>query len=102
MNELTEFQAQAANIALKMIMTSHHFSICDFDSLAKSIGAQVGGPDYNALRNLHCVDWADMPEPMRRMAREKIVELLGLPPLVMEMEKPEPERHGGVRLAFWR
>jgi hypothetical protein len=107
MNELTEFQAQAANMALKKTLSGRHFSICDFDALAKSIGVQVGGPDYNALRNLHCVDWAEMSPPMRQMAQEKIVELLGLPPMVMEMEKSEPEpkhqpEQPRMKLAFWR
>lgn len=104
MNELTQFQAQAAAVALHKILHGNHFSICDLDKLAKLIGTPLGGKDYEALNGLHCVNWMDMPEPLRTQAREKVVELLGLPPLVMEARKvypaKEPERK--LRLAFWK
>jgi hypothetical protein len=108
MENLTEFQAQAAGIALHNLLYKGHFSICDLDKIAKLIGKEVGGKDYEALSAMHCVNWADMPEHLRQQAREKIVELLGLPPLVIEGEKakteqaPEPEHGSKLRLAFWK
>ena len=108
MNELTQFQAQAANIALHKLLCGSNFYISDFDALAKLIGKEVGGRDYEALRGLHCMTWAEIPDPFRSQTREKIVELLGLPPMVIEGEKSapgektrrEPERK--LRLAFWK
>lgn len=43
MHELTQFQAQAANLALHKMLHGTHFSICDLDKLAKLIGVPLGG-----------------------------------------------------------
>ena len=107
MHELTQFQAQAANLALHKMLHGQHFSICDMDKLAKLIGVPLGGKDYEALHGLHCVNWMDMPEPLRTQAKEKVVELLGLPPLVIEGEKSAPKEadkgpERKLRLAFWK
>lgn len=105
MDGLTQFQAQAAGIALHKMLLGHHFSICDLDSLAKLVGVELGGKDYQALRGLHCMNWADIPEPLRTQAREKIVELLGLPPMIIEGEKAtqqQPSNKPKLRLAFWK
>lgn len=110
MNDLTEFQAQAAAVALVKMFKGRHFSICDLDELAKLIGVTLGGADYDALRNLHCVNWADMPEPLRNQVREKCVELLGLPPIIIDstarkepdIPQPTPEsRGGGLLRLLW-
>ena len=107
MNELTQFQAQAASITLHNLLYGGNFYISDLDKLAKLIGKEIGGRDYDALHGMHCMKWAEIPEPLRTQAREKVVELLGLPPLVIEGEKAapedahkEPERK--LRLAFWK
>jgi hypothetical protein len=107
MHELTQFQAQAATVALNKLLYGQHFSICDLDKLGKLLGVELGGKDYEAMHGLHCVNWGDMPAQLRTQAREKVVELLGLPPLVIEGEKAapeaahkEPERK--LRLAFWK
>lgn len=108
MNELTEFQAHAAGIALHKLINGDNFYISDLDKLAKLIGKQLGGRDYDALSGMHCMKWAEIPEPLRTQAREKIVELLGLPPAVIEAKKVEPapepkaEPEKKLRLAFWK
>lgn len=107
MNELTQFQAQAASIALHKLLYGDTFYISDLDGLAKLLGVQTGGPDYQALRGLHCMKWAELPEPLRTQAREKAVELLGLPPLVIEGKKVEPKEadrqpERKLKLAFWK
>ena len=94
-HQLTAFQAQAANIALHKILHGTHFSICDLDKLAKLIGVPLGGKDYEALNGLHCVNWMDMPEGLRTQAREKVVELLGLPPLIIEHPPQPPQQEAG-------
>ena len=108
MNELTDFQARAAGIALHKLLHGTTFYINDLDNLAKLIGQEVGGRDYEALRGLHCMKWADMPEPLRTQARDKVIELLGItpPPIEAEPATPQPapqiEASPGLRLAFWR
>lgn len=107
MENLTEFQAQAAGIALHNLLYKGHFSICDLDKIAKLIGKEIGGKDYEALSVMHCVNWGDMPEHLKQQAREKIVGLLGIQPPPIEAEKPDvpqpqPEARGGLRLTFWK
>ncbi len=108
MNKLTQFQAQAASITLHKLLYGDNFYISDLNELAKLIGKEIGGRDYDALHGMHCMKWAEIPEPLRTQAREKVVELLGLPPIVIEAKKmpdipqPEPESRGKLRLAFWK
>lgn len=110
MNELTEFQQRACSIAVVKMLQGTSFSICDLDAIAKTMGRQdaMGGQDYAALRSIHCVAWADMGPDLARMTREKCLELLGLPPHIIDIVEPakasvrpdEPARR--LRLAFWR
>lgn len=110
MNDLSEFQQRAAAVAVTKLLTGKHFSICDLDAIAQTIGRKsaMAGQDYAALRALHCVDWVDMGPELARMTREKCLELLGLPPVSMEMEEPKrpaEEQMGKPKklaLAFWR
>lgn len=88
MHELTQFQAQAANIALHKLLYGDNFYISDLNHLAKLIGREVGGKDYEALYGLHCTKWADIPEPLRPT---KFVE----PRMVCcGMEVPNGDKHG--------
>ena len=107
MNELTAFQAQAANLTLHNILNGTTLYISDVTGLANLLGTQIGGKDYEAIRGLHCFKWADIPEPLRTQVKEKIIELLGLPPPVIDIksyppqeEPQEPEKK--LRLAFWK
>lgn len=112
MSDLTEFQQRAASIAVVKMLGGKHFSICDLDAIAKTIGREssLSGPDYNALRSIHCVDWGDMGPDLARLTREKCLELLGMPAQVVEMvqpvnkarEEPPSEPAKRLRLAFWR
>lgn len=110
MNDLTEFQQRACAVAVVKMLNGKHFSVCDLDSIAKTMGreAALAGRDYAALRSVHCVDWADMGPELTRMTREKCLELLGLPPQTIEMIRPEkaaepqaaPAKR--LRLAWWK
>ncbi|MGM3410597.1 hypothetical protein [Ralstonia holmesii] len=111
MNDMTEFQQRAAAAAVTKMLTGKHFSICDLDSIAETMGRKsaLAGQDYAALRAVHCMHWADMGPDLSRMVREKSLELLGLPPRVIEAD-PEAPKHEEppaapekkVRLAFWK
>ena len=86
------------------------FSICQLDKLADLLGRKwaCSGPDYKALSNLHCVDYADMGPELTMQVRQKSVEILGLVPTVVDAEFKEARREPmhkpakRLRLAFWR
>lgn len=108
--DLSEFQQRAAAAALTKLLNGRYFSISDLQSIAKTVGREsaCGGRDFDALRSLHCVDYADMGRELSAMVREKTCELLGLPPTVVEMVRPtatsesQSEPAARLRLAFWR
>lgn len=110
MQDMTEFQQRAAAAAVMKMLQGKHFSVCDLDAIAKTMGREqsLAGRDYSALRSLHCVDWADMGPELARMTREKCLELLGLPAQTVEMVEPvkhaeQPQQQAArLRLAFWR
>jgi hypothetical protein len=106
MNQLTEFQQHALSAGLVKMFVSKHFDICTLDSLAKLADVQTGGKDYQALRAVHCIDWGDMSPQLATQVREKCLEILGLPPQIIDIttrerqeEQAEPKRPS---LAFWR
>jgi len=108
MNDLTEFQQRAAAQAVVKLLQGDTFYTSDVRKLADLFGRQLGGKDWAAMEPLHCVKWGDMDPELRRMLREKVLELLGLPAQTLEMveparpaEKPsEPAKR--MRLAWWR
>lgn len=110
MNNLTEFQQRAAAMGLVKMLKGKHFSICDLDKLADLLDRKgaMGGKDYVALKNLHCVDYADMGHELTQQVREKCVELLGLAPQIVDAEfrdvpaEPMHKPAKRLRLAFWK
>jgi len=111
MNDMTEFQQRAAAVAVMKMLNGKHFAITDLQAIAKTMGreSEMAGRDFDALRSLHCVDYADMGKELAAMVREKSCELLGLPPMVVENvraeaapNQPAHEPENRLRLAFWR
>ncbi len=110
MNGLSEFQQQAAVVALVKMLRARSFNICDLDNLAKLLdcSSAMAGKDYQALRSLHCVDYADMGPDLAQQVRHKSAELLGLLPQVVDAEfkdvqtQPAHPSASKLRLAFWK
>lgn len=109
MSDLTEFQQRAAAAAVVKMLSNKHFSICDLDAIAKTLGREghLAGRDYAALRGVHCMDWADMGPDLARLTREKCLEMLGLPAQTIDMVHPvrQEKAHepaSRLRLAFWK
>lgn len=111
MDEITEFQQRAATVAVVKMLGGKGFNVCDLDSVAKTLGREgaLAGKDYAALRSVHCVDWADMGPELTKMVREKCLELLGMPPQVIdsvcsrvEPNEPTHKPAAKLRLAFWK
>lgn len=108
MQDLTEFQQRAAAQGVVKLLQGQTFYTSDVRKLAELLKRPLGGPDWLAMEPLHCIKWGDMDPELRRMLREKVLELLGLPPQTIEMveptrpaEKPsEPAKR--MRLAWWR
>ena len=78
MNELSDFQKQATALGLKKLLNHSYFDICRLDTLSELVGVKLSGPDYQALRLLHCVAWGDMSPVLRQQTKEKCLELLNL------------------------
>jgi len=107
MNEPTEFHQRSAAVALVNLFSKTHFDICALQSIAKVLGkeARCAGRDFDALRAVHCVDWADMGTDLARMVKEKTLEVLELPAQVIDAvdaEQHKPKVVEKLRLAFWR
>jgi len=111
MKGLTEFQQRACAAGVVKMLSGKHFSICDLDTIAKTMGREsaLAGKDYAALKAVHCVDWADMGHELAGMVREKCFELLGLPQAAIDSvcrhDAPAEKQHEPakrLRLAFWK
>ena len=109
MQDLTEFQQRAAAQGVVKLLNGDTFYTSDVRKLAELFGRPLGGKDWAAMEPLHCVKWGDMDTELRRMLREKVLELLGLPMQTMDMVQParpdaekssEPEKR--MRIAWWR
>jgi hypothetical protein len=83
---ISEFQQAAASAALVKMFASNRFDICTLDSIAETIGRKnlCAGPDYTALRAIHCMNWAEMGPDLAQMARQTCLRLLGVPENVVE------------------
>jgi hypothetical protein len=83
---ISEFQQAAASAALVKMFAKTHFDICTLDSIAETIGRKnlCAGPDYTALRALHCMHWAEMDPDLAQMTREACLRILGVPENVVE------------------
>lgn len=74
---MNEFQKQAVMVAVKKMFYDRHFSVCTLDACIKVCGVTPNPQDYDVLRTLHCVDWADMPVGLRETTQIKILQILG-------------------------
>ncbi len=88
---ITDFQALAASAAIFRMFREKHFSICKLDAIAATIDRKqhLAGRDYEALRALHCMDWADMGTDLAHQTRAVCCQILGIP----ESYASEPEPH---------
>ena len=112
MTDLTEFQQRACAAAVIKMLGGKTFFVSDLSDIAKTMGRQqaLSGKDYAALSSLHCIEWGDMGPELARQVREKCLELLGMPPQVLEMAQrtdnpkaePPSEPARRLRLAFWK
>jgi len=99
--ELTEFQRRAALVALRQMFNDDFFSICAIRSIAEMLDIEyrLRGPDWEALRLLHCVPWSRMGNELAEQVRAKSLELLSAEPLRVEIgQRTESTNRIHVRL----
>lgn len=100
--DLTDFERSAVIIGVSKLITGRNFNVCDFDSLAKIVGVTVTSKDYEPLRIMHCVNYADMGEHIAMQVKARAIELLGLKPADIEITpEPKPAEVVRPRLGFW-
>ena len=104
--ELTEWQKLITAQALKKMFTGKHFSICDLDNIAKTLGVNGGGRLRDELATLHCVDYADMHPAIREQLPQKVCEYLQssidmtyIEQMIADFEKPVARLAGPSKLA---
>lgn len=104
--ELTEWQKLIAAQGLKKLFQSKHFSICDLDSIANTLGVQGGGRLHEELRVLHCIDYNDMHPAIREQLPQKVCEYLQsaidmtyIEQMIADFEKPVAKITGPSKLA---
>lgn len=104
MAQLTEFQQRSAGAALEKLLTGDYFDITGLQKIASLTGVELRGMDYEALKALHCVHYSKMDRVLATMVREKCLELLGLPPQIIEAEPQEKpaQQEKRLRLAWWK
>lgn len=108
MSELTKFQQLAARQGIAKLLYGETFYTSDVSKLAELLGRQLGGSDWVAMQPLHCVKWGSMDPELRRMLREKVLEVLGLPEQTIDIvEQVQPKEKSSEptnrpHLAFWK
>lgn len=84
----------AANHALNEMLTKRgYFDICTLDKVLRNMGIQAQcGKSYGILNSLHCMDYKDMPDELRRSIPVLIQNVVGIESECYEAEpKPEPK-----------
>ena len=62
-------------VGLKKLLTARFFSICDLDNLIAAAHIVPDGETMKMLRVLHCVEYADMPVPLRKEVVRVVAEM---------------------------
>lgn len=82
---LSDFQAGAVAVAIKNMFDKEWFDYQIFQELCKMLDKKdIEANDTRALHMMHCVSWTDMGHNVAHMTRQKIIEILGLPPTVLD------------------
>lgn len=74
-----ELKQEIAITALNNMMRKSFFSICEVRDAANILGIPVHGEAYNALKALHCVNYADMSPAVRQAIPHLIAECFNRP-----------------------
>lgn len=76
---MDDFTRASVEIAMKrMFRVDGWLDICLVDQLVKVVGVVPPAAEYSAMRLLHCVNWRDMPEPVRNEAARRLLSWFSL------------------------
>ena len=67
--DLNEAKLKIAEVSMRKMMTSSHFSICTIDNCCKMLNIHPDKEMYEMLRPLHCVDWSVMGKEVRNIVK---------------------------------
>lgn len=85
---MTNFNTAVIEAALTKLFTQRYFDITAVDKLGKLLGVNPQAhSDYRALHALHCIEYADMSQPILQELQQKVLDVL------------RPRFHSGAVLA---
>jgi hypothetical protein len=97
MNDLKQLSALTS---LNDMMQKGYVSICTIDSIGTMLGINPKGEAYDILRPLHCVNFSQMPDELRKAIPDLIRQCLSVEPTYrFEQPKPQPSTAVVVQLA---
>ena len=70
-----------AELSLRKMLSKGYFDICTIDAILKLGEIPRGGRDYDRLRTLHCIHYAEMSEEVRSLMVNLIGRVLSMPSL---------------------
>lgn len=99
--DLTDFQKAAIVLSLKKMFQGNHFDITVVREAGEILGVtyKMGGPDFNALRLMHCINWGTMGAAMSKEVQRKTLDILGINLAVIEPYE-EPAEKGDI--SVWK
>lgn len=77
--------------ALNKMFKGSHFSICTIETVLELLNIPRGGRDYERLRAIHCVYYADMSEELKQTMMTLIGRVLSVPPIDVSAMYRRPE-----------
>ena len=86
---MNSLQRDILVVALKnFFRVDGYFSICDLETMCKANGIVLPRATHDALHQLHCVHWSEMPDHVRRYVYNTVCELLSGQPSFPEIVAP--------------
>lgn len=87
---VSQFHVLAAGVALKKAFSADYFDVQIIDQVCRTLGRDraISSQDYEALRSLHCMGWADMSKELKSRVQQKIIQAVGLDDSAVFEEAP--------------
>lgn len=87
---VSQFHVLAAGAVLKKAFSANYFDVQIIDQVCRTLGRDraISSQDYEALRSLHCMGWADMSKELKSRVQQKIIQAIGLDDSAVFEEAP--------------
>lgn len=84
------FEKAAVRASLRAMFKGRHFNICTVNDCLKALGIVAAAHELDALRPLHCIDWADMGPALQQATLDRVLALFEIEPLDLELLEQAP------------